>query len=80
MLMSVTDENGESFGVEMTSSEALEIATICEGPFIGPDPKSRHPGSPGSYLLRPTRRHPAYGGAAPVVALLRIVQRNAGKG
>jgi hypothetical protein len=36
VLLSVTDENGESFGVEMTSNEALEIATILRRAVLRP--------------------------------------------
>jgi hypothetical protein len=40
-LLSVTDENGESFGVEMTSGEALELATILRRAVLPPRPQER---------------------------------------
>jgi hypothetical protein len=42
VLVSVTDEKGESFGVEKTSIEALEISTMLQR-AAGPKPQ-RPPG------------------------------------
>jgi hypothetical protein len=42
-LLSVTDENGESFGVEMTSSEALEFATLLRRAVRRPRPQEPPP-------------------------------------